>query len=359
VADIVSARLRAQRLVGPGFTSPVDVVRHFGAVQSQDYPAAKWALGLRMRSAVESEVDRAYDAGAIVRTHVLRPTWHFVAPEDLRWMLALTGPKIHRGMAGRHRQLELDARTIVRAHRVFEKALEGGHEMTRPELGAALSRAGIAPDGQRLPHLLFSGELTALLISGRRKRGQHTYMLLEERVPQAPALEREEAIARLVQRYFVSHGPAQLRDFVWWSGLTQVEAKRGIESAGDSLDRVEMDGMAYWFDPAVGGARRGAATAALLPNFDEYTVGYADRSAILHPARPFRPELFAFSSILSNVVVIAGQVCGAWRRQAGRDALRIEVRQLAGLSAGERALVEAAGGRLSRFLGRPVAVVWL
>ena len=359
MAGIVTARLRAQRLVGNGFASAVDVVRHFGAVQSQDYPGAKWALALRMRSAVESDIDRAFDAGAIVRTHVLRPTWHFVAPEDVRWMLALTGPKVHRGMAGRHRELGLDAPTIASAHRVFEKALEGGNQLTRPEVGAALEHAGIAVDPHRLPHLLYSGELTALLISGRRKHGQHTYALFEERVPKSPPLDREEAIARLAHLYFMSHGPAQLRDFVWWSGLTLAEARRGIASSADSLDHVEVDGATYWFDAALGAARLPAATAILLPNFDEYTVGYADRSAILHPARPFRPELFAFSSILSNVVVVAGQVCGAWRRQTARDRLRVEVRPLAALTGAEHTLVEAAGARLSRFLGRRVEVVWL
>ncbi len=335
------------------------MVRHFGAVQSQDYPAAKWALALRMRSATDSALDRAFDDGAIVRTHVLRPTWHFVAPEDVRWMLALTGTKILRGMAGRHRELELDAGSFARAHRVFETALEGGRHMTRPELGEALARAGIAADSHQLAHVLYAAELTAMLISGPRKAGQHTFALLEERVPKAPPIERDDAVGRLVRRYFVSHGPAQLRDFVWWSGLTQADARRGIESAGDSLERVDIDGATYWFDAAVGASRSTGTTAILLPNFDEYTVGYADRSAILHPARPFRPELFAFSSILSNVVVIAGQVCGAWRRQAGRDALGIEVRPLAKLSAAERGLVEAAGGRLSRFLGRPVRLVWL
>lgn len=358
MADLVTARLRAQRLVGSGFASPVEVVRHFGVVQSQDYPAAKWALGLRMRSAVEATVDGALDAGAMLRTHVFRGTWHFVAPEDVRWMLALSGPKMVRGFAARYRELGLDERTINRGYHVFEKALEGGNHLTRHELGAALSGAGIAPDGQRLPYLLFAGELTALLISGRRKQGQQTFALLEQRVPKAPALERDEAIARLVRRYFVSHGPAQLRDFVWWSGLTQVEAKRGIDIAGGALDHVEVGGATYWFDAAAPAARRTGATAILLPNFDEYTVGYADRSAILDPSRPFRPELFAFSSILSNVVVIAGRLGGAWRRKPGRDALRIEVRPLATLSAQERTLVEAAGGRLSRFLGRPVAIVW-
>lgn len=351
MTELVAARLRAQRLTGQPLASIVAAVRHFGAVQSQDYLAAKWALGLRLGvETVESDVDRAYDEGAILRTHVLRPTWHFVAPEDIRWMLALTGPKIHRSMAGRYRNLELDAATIRRAHALFEKVLEGGRHMSRPELGEELSRAGIAPDGQRLPHLLASAELAGLLTSGPGKGKQLSYALLEERAPKARSLDREEAIAELTLRYFVSHGPAQLRDFTWWSGLTQLEARRGLEMSGAALERREVDGATYWFDARLGSPRAGAPVAHLLPNFDEYTVGYADRSAMLHPARPFRPELFAFSSILANVLVVAGQVCGSWRRVRDRAGLQVEVRELAELSAAERRLVARAVERYKRFV---------
>jgi len=357
--DIVATRMRAQHLTGAPFGGVVDAVRHFGAVQSQDYPAAKWALGLRVKGAVEGDVDRAYDDGAILRTHVLRPTWHFVAPEDIRWMLALTGPKIHQGMTLRYRHLELDPPTITRAHRLFETWLGGGRHMTRAELGRELGAAGIAPDGQRLPHLLASAELVGLVTSGRRQGIQHTWALLDERVPKARVLEREAAIAELTLRYFAGHGPAQLRDYVWWSGLTQAEARRGIAAAGDALRRIDIAGVSYWLDSRLPSPRNAAAKAHLLPNFDEYTVGYADRAAILHPTRPFKPELFSFSSILSNVVVIAGQVSGAWRRQTGRNGLRIEIRQLARLTAAERSLVERAGARLSAFLGRPVDLAWL
>ena len=348
--DLIAGRLRAQRLIGAPFGGPVEAVRHFGAVQSQDYPAAKWALGLRLRSAVDADIDRAYNEAGILRTHVLRPTWHFVAPEDIRWMLALSGPKILKSVASRYRELELDARTIARAHGVFEKALAGGGSMTRPELGRQLAAARIAPDGQRLPHLLSSGELTGLLTSGPLKGRQVSYALLEERVAKAPVLERDEAIGALTRRYFTSHGPATLRDFAWWSGLTQVEAKRGMALAGDALDRREEAGTEYWFDARTSFSRAGAQAALLLPNFDEYTVGYADRSAIVHPARPFRPEIFAFSSILSNVVVIAGQVCGSWRRVRNRGGFGVDVRQLGELSQAEQKLVDAAIVRYVRFV---------
>jgi hypothetical protein len=343
--------------LGPRFSDVVEAVRHFGAVQAQDYPAAKWALGLRVRGADEAAVDRAYDEGVIVRTHVLRPTWHFVAPEDLRWMLALTGPKLERTLAGRYRRLELDPQTITRALTVFEKALTGGRHLTRPELGQLLQANGIAPDGQRLPHLLAAAEFRGLLASGPRSGRQLSFALLDERVPPARALDRDEALAELTRRYFVSHGPALLRDFVWWSGLTQAEARRGLAGAGDALQRREFEGEGYWFDAGLRPPRAAPASAHLLPNFDEYTVGYTDRSAILHSERPFRPELFAFSSILSNVVLISGQLHGAWRRVSTATGLRIEVRALGTLSARERGEVRLAVSRFSAFLGRPVEAV--
>jgi len=357
--SLVAARLRAQRLSGAPFTTAVDAVRWFGAVQSQDYPGARWALGLRVKGAKDAEIDRAYHEGAILRTHVLRPTWHFVVPEDLRWMLQLTGPKIRQGMAGRYRRLELDERTVTRAQVAFSVALEGGRHLTRPELGDVLRAAGIAPDGQRLPHLISSGELEGLLTSGRSRGKQVTWALLEERAPKARTLDRLEAIGELTRRYFLSHGPSQLRDFVWWSGLTLAEARRGVELAGDSLERRAVDGKEYWYDGALPASRSAPTVAHLLPNFDEYTVGYTDRSAMLHPVHPFRPELFAFSSILANVVVIAGQVVGAWRRIEARKGLRVEIRPLARLTAVERTAVEEAGNRLSRFLERPVEIAWI
>jgi len=327
-------------------------------VQAQDYPAAKWALGQRVKGATEAQIDRLYDQGAILRTHVLRPTWHFVLPEDIRWMLRLTGPKIRQGMAGRYRRLELDDRTVTRALTAIVAALEGGKHLTRTELGEVLRAARIAPDGQRLPHLISAGELAALVTSGARQGRQHTWALLEERAHKDRVTDRDEAIGELTRRYFRSHGPAQLRDFVWWSGLTLAEARRGVALAGDELDCQSADGNEYWFDAALP-ATRAAAPAHLLPNFDEYTVGYTDRSAMLHPAHPFRPELFAFSSILANVVTLAGQVVGAWRRAEMRAGLRVEIRSLARLSPADRAAVDEAGKRFSKFLERPVEVAWM
>ena len=355
--DVIAARMRAQRLAGAPFESAVEAVGWFAGVQAQDFPAAKWALGLRVKGATDSALDRLYNDGAILRTHVLRPTWHFVLPGDVRWMIALTGPRILQSMAGRYRQLELDSVTIDRAHEAFTRALAGGNHLTRSELGDVLMDAGIAPDGQRLPHLIAAGELRGLLVSGPMKGKQVSYALLEERVAKAPDLDHDEALRELASRYFVSHGPARLQDLVRWSSLTLADVRRGVEMAGDVLAHGEVDGVEYWFDASLGSPRLGAPAAHLLPNFDEYTVAYVDRSALHHPTRAFQPELFAFSSILSNVVIVSGRVVGGWRRLNAPGWVRVEVRSLDGPSDEERTLIERAGRRFSSFLERPVVVV--
>jgi hypothetical protein len=359
VPDIAARRLQAQRLTGEPFTSAVDTVRWLGAVQAQDYAGAMWAVGQRTREATAAALDRLFDDGVILRTHVLRPTWHVVLPEDIRWLLELTGPRVRRGLAARWRQLEIDAGVVARASAAFSAALTGGRHLTRPELGAVLRTAGIAPDAQRLPHLLMGAELDGLIASGPRRGKQFTYALLEERAPQARALERTAAVAELTQRYFRSHGPAQVQDFVWWSGLTVADARTGIALAGAALAHQVLGSKDYWFDAETGPAGSATAVAHLLSNFDEYTVGYRDRTAVVHADRPFEPALFSFGSILSNVVTVGGRVRGAWRRMVVHGRVRVEVRLLDRLDTAEAAAVEEAGHRLARFLGRPVELTWL
>jgi len=326
-------------------------VRWLTAVQSQDYTGAKLGLGQRSRRTTDPKLDRLFDDGAILRTHVLRPTWHFVLPEDVRWMLDLTGPKIQRGLAARYRELELDDKTFVRAHRALTAALAGGRHLTRAELGEVLRQARISTEGQRLPHLLSNAELTGLIVSGPRRGKQFTYALLEERAPKGRAMERSDAIAELTRRYFQSHGPAQLQDFVWWSGLTMAEARTGARLAEAALDHETVDGKEYWFDPKAGRVPDATGVAHLLPNFDEYTVAYRDRAAIENDAG-------ALSSIFTNVVAIAGKVRGTWRRKVGGASLRVEVRTIGRFTSTERASIEDAGRRYGRFLERPTEVTW-
>ena len=351
---IAERRFRAQRLTGTPFSSPLDAVRSLGAVQSQDYGAAKWALGLRTRRATNADVDRLFDEGAILRTHVLRPTWHFVVPEDIGWLVDLTGPRVRASLAHRQRWLELDRAVIERAAALFAKALAGRRYLTRPQLGDVLRTWRISIEGQRLPHLIMDAELDGLIVSGPRIGKQFTYALLEERAPKSRRLDRADSVVELARRYFTSHGPAQRKDFVWWSGLTTADARTGV--AGAELDSEIVGGKEYWFDAAARSARSSAVVAHLLPNFDEYTVAYRDRAAA-HPDRQFDASFFSFGSILSNVVVIDGRVRGAWRRTIARDNVRVEVKFLEPLSEQEKAAVEKAAQRFGRFLQQSVELV--
>src|SRR3984893_1871582 len=231
--QILRLRLANQHLAQPRATDPRAMIAHLGAVQSQDYPAALWALGLRLANVTRAALECAFNSGAILRTHVLRPTWHFVTPEDIRWMLALTAPRIKRAMASRDRELGLNDELVAQTNTVIARALEGGNQLTRPEIGAELQAAGIATtDGSVLSHLVSHAELDGVVCSGAVRGKQHTHALLEERVPRAPVLERAEAVAELACRYFASHGPATLTDFAWWSGLTVADGRRGLEAFG-------------------------------------------------------------------------------------------------------------------------------
>lgn len=347
--------MRAQRLTGEPFPSALSAVRWFGAVQAQDYGAAKWGVGQRTAGVSDAELNRLFDAGLILRTHVLRPTWHFVLPEDVRWLQELTAARVLAGMAGRFRQLELDRPTIDRAVELLGEALAGGNQLTRPEIGSLLAGAGISPEGQRLAHLLAAAEHGNVITSGQRRGAQFTYALLSERAPGAPSLDRDEALAELTRRYFRSHGPAQDVDMSWWSGLPLADVRRGIQLAGADVESGVVEGKRYWLGEAEAAA---GPLAHLLPNFDELSVGYRDRSALLDPRFLFDGARFSWfresapeSAVLSNILVIGGLVRGSWRRIRAGAGSRLELRLLAPLASDEQAAVETAVDRYSKFLG--------
>jgi hypothetical protein len=350
--DLAARRLVAQRLVGPPSPTPVAVVAWLTAVQSQDYHAATWAVAQRCVRSSRAEIDQLFDVGAILRTHVLRPTWHFVLPQDISWLLELTAPQVKVSLAYNDRRQEIDAPLVARSHSTLEAALGDLHFQTRAELGAALERNGIQMNGQRLGHLLAHAELDGLIVSGPR-RGKHmTYALLAERAPQSASVDRDAALHALTLRYFASHGPAQLADFCWWSGLRRADARRGLELVGTSLEREDIAGKLYWSAP--GGAapkEERSSVVRLLPNFDEFLVAYADRSASLVDA----PDLTA-TAVLGNVVVVDGQLRGGWKlvRRADQTSgsLTVTSHQPGGWL--DAAHLEPAVSALSRFLGVPV-----
>jgi Winged helix DNA-binding domain len=349
---IAEQRLVNQGLTAAGRRRPADVVTWLGAVQAQEYAPASWGLALRMQNgAAVDAVERAFSEGRILRTHVMRPTWHFVAPADIRWLLELTAHRVHRVMAPYNRQLGLDTATLTRATGVIERALGDDRHLTRAELGDALQAAGLTLDHIRLAHTAMHAELEGVICSGPRRGGKFTYALVAERAPGAVRLSREEALAELTRRYFRSHGPATARDFAWWSGLTTVDARRGLE-----MNRARsqiVDGRTYW---TVGRSPRATrdASAHLLPVYDEYLVAYRDREAV-----PHGPLTMTFGSrtvTFQHAVLVAGQVAGTWRSVRHAAAPSIEIVPLRRLTTSEQRALLRAATRYGRFLGNPVTL---
>ena len=354
---IAAQRLRNEHLIGAPLGSLVEAVSWFGAVQAQDYGGSKWGLAQRMASSPTNAVlDRDFDDAVILRTHVLRPTWHFVTPADMRWLLALTGPRVQAKNAGRYRQLELDPATLRHGAGVIIDALEGGNSLTRAELADLLERSRILPDGQRMPYLLMYAELEALICSGPRKGKQHTYALLDERVPAARPIDLEAALAELTQRYFTSHGPATAHDFSWWSGLTVRDAREGVALNGDGLRTEEIGGRPYHFSPTTGSrpTRLRIPTAHLLPNYDEYLVAYQDYTPVFDADRLGHPDRAAPAS-QGHIVVLNGQAIGGWHRTLRTDRVEIDVDLLIDVSDIEWKAVQRAATGYARFMGRPRA----
>lgn len=354
--EILPARLSNQWLGDRKGDSPEAVTAWLGAVQAQDYAAAKWALGLRLIGATDAEIEQAFNAGAILRTHVMRPTWHFVTPADLRSLLALTAPRVHAVNGSRYRELELDAALFARGHAVLAKALRDGQPLTRTELGQYLAQNRIPVAGQRLAYLLMHAELEALICSGPRRGKQFTYALLDERAPAAKRLDRDEALAQWTLRYFFSHGPAQLKDFAWWSGLTLSDAQRGVELAGPRLAHEEIDGKTYWFSPEARPARLPSPTAWLLSIFDEYTIAYNDRSALSE--KRYLEKMLTMGTALTAVLILDGKVAGTWKRAVQKKQVAITLDPFQPLSAAEHDAIEAAAARYGKFLERPCTVIW-
>ena len=324
----------------------------FGAIQAQDYVGATWALALRMRRANATAIERAFADGRILRTHVMRPTWHFVTPQDIRWMLALTAPQVSARMTPYNRHLELDRAVFRRSNKAIAAALHGGAQLTRQELKVVLQRAGVASTAhgvQRLAHLMMQAELDAVICSGALRGRQFTYALLDERVPDGRVLARDEALAKLAQRYFISHGPAQLKDFSWWSGLSAADARRAVEMVRPHLREAAVESKKYWSSSsAPPRSRRPALRAYLLPLYDEYLIAYKDRSAAIDPGRQ---QPAGFPDPFSAPLVLDGRVVGNWRRASSEGRMRVALNLDRRLNGVDMQAIADAAARYGSFVG--------
>ena len=342
--SLAALRLSALGIAAADAAAPVDAVRGLLALQAQDFASALWSIGLRVPGSTAASVEAAHAAGGIVRSWPMRGTLHMVAAEDLGWMLGLTSRRMVRAAEGRRRQLGLEAEDFVRAEDVVRAELSGGRSATRAELFAALAAGGITPDGQRGVHTLGQLAQTGVLVQSAKD----SWVLLEEWVTAPRRLEPDEALREFALRYMLGHGPATARDLAWWSSLTLTDARTGLAAAGDQLDRIEVDGETYYLRPGLEPATR---AVHLLPGFDEFVLGYTDRTAQLSKEH-FLRVVPGGNGVFHGTIVVDGTVAGTWRREkATARRVTVKVLPFVTLSAATEAAVEQRLARYAEFLG--------
>ena len=351
-AFIPRRRLHTQRLIGPKFATPADAVSFFGAVQGQDLLPAMWALGLRVRDATEALIEQATFDRQLVRTWPLRNTVHFVAPADIRWMLELSAPRALKENA-RQRELGLDEATFAQARRIIAHALRDGQPQPRQVLRQALDDAGVSTEGQRGIHILGRLAQEGLICMGPRAGKQPTFVLIDAWLPPVKSLARDEALAELARRYFTSHGPATIQDYIWWCGLAAAEARAGLEMVKSQLAQETIGKQVYWFDPATVVGDAPSPVAHLLPFLDEYVVAYKDRGAVA--PLEYNKLVDSGNIIFHQPILIDGRMVGIWTRKLNKESVVISTQFFRPLVADEEDALRAAGERYGAFLGLTAA----
>jgi hypothetical protein len=355
--NITLQRLHNQHITKATFEKPDEVVKWLGAVQAQDYLGSLWAVGFRMRNATEEDIEQAIADRTIIRTWPMRGTLHFVTPADIRWILKLLTPRVIAGSSRRLLQeFNLDDTTFARSKELFQYALQGGKQLSRNAMYKVLEAANIPTANQRGLHILCRLAQEGVICFGAREGKQQTFVLLDEWVPMTKAMGREESLAELARRYFISHGPAMFQDFVWWSGLTTADARDGLEMAKSHLTDEVVEGKTYWLPQAMPVVKEISPTAHLLPAYDEYLVGYTDRSAAIDPIDSKRANFG--NVIFSQTIVINGRVTGFWKRTFKKRSVVITPSLFNSLTEAENQALVVAAKRYGTFLGLSVVLDW-
>lgn len=322
--EIVRLRVTNQLLSRSSFQTPAEVVSWLGAVQAQDFMGGKWAIGRRLQRCSEADIHSAINSKQIVRTWPMRGTLHFVSPADIRWMLRLLAVRMIPRMAPRFKQLELDDQTLKKGSQLLCSMLQGGNSKTREEIYTEFESHGIHTENQRGLHIIGKAAHEGLVCFGASVGKQQTFVLLDEWLPKSKEYSREESLGMIADRYFTSHGPATLADFVWWTGLSVGDARESVEIAKTSLSEVRIGNVSYWVGRDTPTASHATEGIVLLPPFDEYLVGYKDRGFVLEKSHDAKSES-AIQYLLSPTVVSAGSVVGLWRREMKTETVVITV----------------------------------
>lgn len=347
-------RLMRQHIGGDRLKTAGEIAAWMGALQAQDYPMSKWAMGVRLPGVADADLEAALDKGEVIRTHILRPTWHIVPAEDIYWMLELSAPQIGALLRASTKALELTEAVFAKSNRVIEKALGVHGYLARESLAAELEKAHIPTNDTRMSHLLFQAEIEGIICSGPEKGHKPTYALLAESVPKTKALNRDEGLAELARRYFTSHGPATVHDFAWWAGLSLTDARHGLEMGRSGLISEQIEGKTYWLPESFALPAVEPDAVHLLPAFDEFLISYRDRTAVLAPE--YHKETMTVNGIFKPVIVIGGQVTGLWKRTVKKDRVTVEVRFFRPHTEEEKRLIGLEVEKFGRFLGKVATV---
>lgn len=354
-SDIGRLRLYAQQVAVHQFRTPAELVRYMGAMQAQDYSGAKWAIGARIPGVTEADIERSVANREIGRTWPQRGTIHFVAPDEIGWRLSLTSERILRSAKRRHENLGLTQTDFDKAWELFQIALSGDKQLSRPAMMQVLENGGISTAGQRGYHILWYLAQTGYLCFGPLQGKQPTFALLSEWVPNMPEIPRTEALKRLTESYFISHGPATMQDLMWWSGITAAEIKVGLELAMPELTSLDIAGKTYWMSRSLTDVDISKQSVYLLPQFDEYLLGYKDRSHVLD-AEHFNFIVPGGNGVFSPLLVIDGQIRGTWRRTNKKNEIIVELSPFNPLTVDQNQAVSTAVTSYASYMDLPVTI---
>jgi hypothetical protein len=354
-SEISKLRIHNQQIDGSNYKTAKELVGWMGAVQAQDFAMAKWAIGLRLVNSTDQQIEHSYNQGDILRIHLMRPTWHFVSSDDIYWMLELTASKIKSIMKTNDRRFELSDSTYFKTNQIIERQFIKEKHISRINIAKALENEKINLDENRLSHILMRAELDGIICSGPIIDKKLTYCLLEERVPNKKNLTRDIALAELANKYFTSHCPATVRDFIWWSGLSVTEARIGLEMVKSNFISETIDSETYWFTQSSSDIKLNLS-AFLLPAFDEFLISYANRSASLLAIN--NKKTFSNNGIFRPVIVVNGQVDGLWKRTLIKNKVILETDLFHDFTLEIKNVIEKESKRLELFLDKKLELIF-
>ncbi|GHM98712.1 hypothetical protein WSM22_02020 [Cytophagales bacterium WSM2-2] len=340
-------------MAAPKFETVRELVAWMGAMQAQDYAMSKWAVGVRLPGTTDKTVEDLIDEAEIVRTHVMRPTWHLVAAEDIRWMLTLTAPHIKASVKSMQKKIGVDEPLFKKTSKIIEKSLEGNKYLTRPELMEELKKKKITTDNLQAIHIMFDAELNNIVCNGPMRGKQFTYALMDERIPSTKVLTRDEALHTLAKKYFTSHGPATIQDFIWWSGLPTADARKGLESIKSTITSTKISEDTFWF-PEPPSKKIATPPLLFLPAYDEFMISYKDRTASLDPK--FTEQTITGNGIFKPIIVVNGKVVGIWARVVKKGTVIVEPKFFRGAQKLSKKEMEETLSSYGEFLGLEVVV---